>query len=358
MIPVPNEFPTAPFCGIVFVGEAPSDEELEKRRPLCGPTGRFYDKLLRMAGIDRASVGTFNVFQDKLPDNEVTNWCKPARFTSQWAKDGLEPYASGRFPPIGKAGYLEPGKFEHLDRLFADLDKLKPNVVVPMGDTALWALTGMTDISLFRGTISRARTGYKIVPTFHPAFLFHSYDKLVFIVKDFEKAARQAESPEVKLPKREVVIPTRVAEIGEFYQDELKGRVIGADIETMPAYKAITCISFAGNNELAMTVPFVNLDKKSRSYWGSPALEVAALKSTIGILRSPEEKLFQNGSYDVQWIFEKWKTIVRNYTRDTRLLHHALYPELEKSLAFLGSNYCDVPPWKTYSASRAEKRDE
>jgi hypothetical protein len=38
---------------------------------------------------------------------------------------------------------------------------------------------------------------------------------------------------------------------------------------------------------------------------------------------------------------------VRNYDDDTMLMHHALQPESNKGLGFLGSVYTDRSSWKT-----------
>ena len=54
----------------------------------------------------------------------------------------------------------------------------------------------------------------------------------------------------------------------------------------------------------------------------------------------------QNFSYDMQYF---WRTVgitCPKFFGDTMLLHHALQPELEKGLGFLGSIYTNEPSWK------------
>ncbi len=48
----------------------------------------------------------------------------------------------------------------------------------------------------------------------------------------------------------------------------------------------------------------------------------------------------------VTYLWQRYGIPVRNYTDDTMLMHHALQPESEKGLGFLGSVYCDEPAWK------------
>ena len=51
---------------------------------------------------------------------------------------------------------------------------------------------------------------------------------------------------------------------------------------------------------------------------------------------------------------------MNNFVDDTMLLHHALQPESEKSLAFLGSLYTDESAWKLMRqrGKTTIKRDE
>jgi DNA polymerase I-like protein with 3'-5' exonuclease and polymerase domains len=63
------------------------------------------------------------------------------------------------------------------------------------------------------------------------------------------------------------------------------------------------------------------------------------------LLESPVTKVFQNGLYDLQYIYQMGIR-PRNCTEDTMLMHHALYPEMKKGLEFLGSVYTNEASWK------------
>lgn len=67
--------------------------------------------------------------------------------------------------------------------------------------------------------------------------------------------------------------------------------------------------------------------------------------------------IFQNGGYDVQWLYEVLGCKVYGWTDDTRLLHHAIYPELQKGLEFMTSLYCDTLS-NHKLLSRGEKKEE
>jgi len=115
----------------------------------------------------------------------------------------------------------------------------------------------------------------------------------------------------------------------------------------------MTCIGFAPDKDNAMVVPFLTND--SESYW-SAAEEKSVLKEIASFLSSPAKKVLQNAQYDVFWL---WKVygIPTYHVEDTMLCHHALQPELPKSLGFLGSTYCNLPEWKSMGRAAAKEND-
>jgi DNA polymerase I-like protein with 3'-5' exonuclease and polymerase domains len=58
-------------------------------------------------------------------------------------------------------------------------------------------------------------------------------------------------------------------------------------------------------------------------------------------------KLFQNGLYDIAFLWRAQGIAVRGAAEDTMLLSHALQPESLKGLGYLGSIYTDHGPWKS-----------
>jgi uracil-DNA glycosylase len=179
-IRVPAEFTADVPARIAFLGEAPSVEELEKGKPLVGPAGRIFNAMLRTAGLRREDYWIGNVFDQKLPDNDVGTVCRTKKEAEE---QGWPP-----FPGMGNTGVLHPDWRHHLDRLGGELAAIRPNIIVPMGSTALWALTQHTDISTFRGNVSSASwiaNGTKILPTFHPAHVMRLWKFFPIVVGDF-----------------------------------------------------------------------------------------------------------------------------------------------------------------------------
>jgi uncharacterized protein YodC (DUF2158 family) len=80
------------------------------------------------------------------------------------------------------------------------------------------------------------------------------------------------------------------------------------------------------------------------SYW-QYLEELRAWKVVRRVVSGPSKLLFQNGVYDSQY-FLRYGISVQGFTEDTLVLHHSLYPELQKGLGFQGSIYLDEPAWK------------
>ena len=95
------------------------------------------------------------------------------------------------------------------------------------------------------------------------------------------------------------------------------------------------------------------------NYWATPSREISAWKQVKRLLEAEVPKLFQNGMYDLQYI---WRMGIRprQCLHDSMLLHHSILPEMQKGLGFLGSVYTSEPAWKLMRRSRAdtEKADE
>ncbi len=71
--------------------------------------------------------------------------------------------------------YFDPRVVGGLKELHNEIQSTKPNVIVPVGNLSLWALTRNTGITKWRSSLLRGNPGYgvpetiKIIPTIHPA---------------------------------------------------------------------------------------------------------------------------------------------------------------------------------------------
>ncbi len=328
------------MTAISIVGEAWGEQEERARAPFVGAAGYELTRMLEEAGIRRADCHLTNVFNLRPDRNDIENICGPKAD----ALPGLPAIKNGKYIPRKYAG--------ELSRLYDEVSAVRPNVVLALGNTATWALLHNTGISKIRGTITEsvALKGVKVLPTYHPAAVLRDWSLRPVTVIDLAKAKRESEFPDIRRPKTWVYIEPSLSDMEGFYAQHLRSaEYISFDIET--SGDQITCIGFAPSTEIALVVPFVdnrNLDESSRgSYWRSSTDEAAAWGFVRRVLSLPCPKFGQNTLYDIHFLWRNYGIPVTNYADDTMLLHHALQPESNKGLGFLGSVYTDRSSWKT-----------
>jgi DNA polymerase I-like protein with 3'-5' exonuclease and polymerase domains len=105
-------------------------------------------------------------------------------------------------------------------------------------------------------------------------------------------------------------------------------------------------IGFAPRTDLAIVIPFYDMRKEGYVHWSTPEEEREAWRWVKRYCLSPSAKVLQNGLYDLHFLWRRYGITVRNPRHDTMLLHHALQPESEKGLGFLGSVYTNEASWK------------
>lgn len=332
---------------IVIVGEAWGAEEEKARAPFIGASGHELTKMLDEAGIRRADCYLTNVFNFRPKDNDLENIC-----TSK--ADG-----EASLGPLKAGKYLEKRWVPELHRLMSELRGIRPNIVIALGGTACWALLGGTGISKIRGTVSGSNVihNQKVLPIYHPAAILRDWSLRAVTVLDLAKAKRESEFPEIRRPERTVYIEPDLDDMEWFFITHLlSAQMIAIDIETRG--NQITCIGFAPSAGISMTVPFVDERKPSNSYWSTIEAESRAWTWVRKACALPAKKLFQNGLFDMNFMWKGYGIWINNPADDSMLAHHALQPESEKGLGFLGSVYSNESSWKLLNRkSTTIKRD-
>lgn len=285
-----------------------------------------------------------NVFQKHPPGNKIEAFC------------GGKASALPGYPVLQKSKYVLAELKHEIERLADELVSVDPNLVVALGNTALWALCGRTGISKLRGTTcysTHAASGYKVLPTYHPAAVIRQWELRPVTVIDLAKAKREAEYPDIRRPKRDIWIAPTIEDLYEFKRLYISD-FLSVDIENPGG--PIQEIGFAPNPALALVVPIL---KGGKPYWSVQDFP-RALRFCKDLLEERViKKVFQNGLYDLAVILRQWGFKVRGFDEDTMLAHHALQPESLKSLGFLGSVYTDEGSWKQMrKAATTLKRDD
>lgn len=362
---------------IMFVGEAFGESEDQQKLPLVGYSGKEFWRILGDAWPDiapkehqfvrqcmsgdtlwakvrhdwmvEASILFTNVFAERPPNNNLEFWC------TNKADAGKDyPY-----PPIKQGKYIKADYFHHLLRLQKEIEIVKPNVIVCLGNIASWAILRNTGISSIRGAVagSTMPPGYKVIPTFHPAAVMRQWAWRVVVIADLVKVRRESSFADIRRPTRRLLVHPTLDEIKEWMDRHQHCPILSVDIETKGGQ--ITCIGFSPSPKESMTVSFWDKTKEGQNFWPTLDEELFAWQLVEEILQWPCAKLFQNGLFDLQYLM-RIGLRPRNCLHDTMLLHHSIFPELNKGLGFLGSIYTDEPAWKLMRGKQAEeiKRDE
>lgn len=363
---------------IFLLGEAFGENEQKIQRGFVGSSGiqllRMLDEaeVIKLTFQDRTYIARYykeydpwlidavwqlhpelhrsNVFQQHPPGNKLEFFCGPKA-------EGIAGYG-----PLLKSKYVRK-EFQHeLDRLGNEILSLDPNLVVCLGNSALWALTGHTGITKYRGTTiisTHTVSEYKLLCTYHPSAVLRQWENRPTTIIDLACINREKDFGHVQRPHCEIWIEPEIEDISRFIETYIRGcSLLSVDIETSGTQ--ITIIGFAPRSDLAIVIPFFDPRKASRSYWPTPELERECWKLVRSVLEDQSiPKLFQNGLYDIAFI---WRTIgIRTLgaTHDTMLLSHAQQPEALKGLAYLGSLHTDHGPWKIErKGTNTIKRDE
>lgn len=324
---------------IALVGEAWGEKEEEAGLPFVGTSGWILDQMLAQAGIARGECLVTNCFNLRpKPSNDIKNLCGPI---------------VGRIPDKPA---LMPGKYiraeyaPELERLYNEIRRADPNVIVALGATAAWALLHSTGIRAIRGATTitcdpvsvHLGRQFKLVPTYHPAAVAREWSLRPIVIADLQKAQRQSDTPEFRRPSRKIWLRPTLMDLANYERDFIvPADSLAADIETKQ--DQITCIGFAPSPSTAIVIPFF-LENGS-NYWATQDEELAAwayVRHWLAIKPS----VFQNGLYDINFLWSRYGIPVPAAMEDTMLLHHAMQPELEKGLGFLGSIYSEESSWK------------
>jgi DNA polymerase len=155
----------------MFVGEQPGDQEDLAGHAFVGPAGKLFDQALAEAGIDRARA-------------YVTNAVKHFKF---------EPRGKRRLHKAPNAGEITACKWW----LEQELDLVRPKLVIALGASALFSLTGVCSGLLeMRGSRVASQRAGEIFVTVHPSSILRSGDErqaaYAAFVQDLRKAAHFA----------------------------------------------------------------------------------------------------------------------------------------------------------------------
>lgn len=310
---------------IMIVTEGPSMAETAARKFLVGQDHKELDRLLMEAGINKANCWITAVSKYHIPDGP---------------RGSKIPYAS-------RAKQADIDLQVQAEELQQEINGIKPNCIIALGKTALWALSGRTEIGNYRGSILFGM-GRKFIPTYNPYHLnwqaynpeFIGYWNRQIILFDLKRALAQSQFPEVKRPLRNLEICASSYQLAQFRDKYAHKTRMSVDIEANGTCVPV-CIGLSLDKSHGITVPLWNCDGISTI----PDSDMIQIWIILAQMLWNKEIVGQNFNYDRDKI-RRLGFIIRKLVSDTMFKAQAINPELSKGLAFNTSIYTEEPFYK------------
>lgn len=317
---------------ILIVGDHYSEDDVEAGRPFSGAAGSILRGLLAQAGVESEAVFKTVVFPFRPAGGKVES------LTTKVRTDGIPGYNY-----LFKGNYVRATEAPHLARLWNQIETRQPNILVALGSTALWALTGRTGIDRWRGSpMPSIRGDFKVIATWPPSSIIRQWDLRPIAFMDLCKVKKESETRRLSRPGRVITLEPSLADIADFYERHIvPAPFISLDVETKS--NQITEVGIATSPRRAIVIPFWG--RATPNYWETLEAELEAWAWVLRIL-AEKPTIGQNLQYDMQYFYRKYGIPTPRFIGDTMLAAHTLQPEMKKGLGFLGSIYTDEPSWK------------
>jgi len=323
-VAVPGDGPID-TCKICIIGEAAGTNEMKLRKPFVGASGQELSRLLHQAGLTRSEIYLTNVIKEQPKNNDISLFVRLDAHHQVITNSKTNAYLY----------YLQE-----------ELSQCSANVFVPMGNTALWAMTEKVGILKHRGSIleSTLLAGRKVVPTIHPRAVLPPtgvYLWRYLIQNDLQRAKEESTSADLSLPEMEMRVAPNYSTTIETLEHILHSvEIVDVDIET---YRdQVACIGFAINAQLAICIPFID---QQGNYW-LPEQEAEIWRLIARILENPHiVKRGQNILFDAFFLLHRHQIKTHN-VEDTMIAQGILYPDMPKGLDFITSIYTRIPYYK------------
>lgn len=322
---------------VMIVGEFPGINELNKPFPFSDSAGDELGRMLKDAGIRMGECFmTYASFERPLAGDIGAFIALKKKDVSQ---HHVQVYHHMVMPVMAQS----------LQRLAREIELCQPNVIIALGNTALWALTGEWGIKSWRGSIMQCALALpgldyqpKVIPTYPPGWLFSQYQLRVVAVHDLRQAKRHAQTRELNRVQRDFIVrPTF-----EQATAALKGFILAldagpfklsVDLETRSGH--IACVGFAWSKFAAICIPLM-CKENPEGYWTEDE-ELALLCLMMQVFQHENLTIVgQNFLYDSQYI-HRWWLLFAPAHRDTMLAQHVCFSSMQKGLDYLSSMYCE-----------------
>lgn len=287
---------------ILFVGQAPGEQEDRRGKAFVGPAGIVLNELLRTYGLSDFPIRITNAVRCYPPGD--------AKPTAQQIK------ACRRY-------------------LRRELDYYRPELVVTLGAVALYAMVGKSKLGDYLNELHDV-DGQKLIATYHPAALLHDSRAKAVLENGFDLIRRyfQGERLEKEGADYELIDDRRAL---RRWMDQHSGP-FAFDYETThlrPLHGDLRCVAISARNGEKIDNVVLNLEEK------------AGREACVSFLRSDTRKIVHNAVFEVLWSQHKLGQAVWGLTGDTMLREYLLNELGDHSLEGMATGPYGLPKWDT-----------
>lgn len=319
---------------LVVITEAPTWDDSEKGKLHTGGEGKAIHSMLRDAGISPSDCWFTTVSKEFVPP-QPRDFPKPFTLRAKEVNVDVDKYIA---------------------ELAVEIKSIKPNCILALGSSVLWATTGKGKLQSNRGSIFKT-LGTKLVSTYHPGGLtntvrpeFAGYYNKQIIKFDFARAWAESRFSEYNPPSRNLQVCRNSEQLSAFLIRNSAKKKMASDIESIACIPG--CIGLAFDRFSGLTVPLWNHSNIS----DIPSSDLAQIWYILAKVLFEKEIIGQNFKYDEDKI-RRLGFRIRKLCSDTMLKAFAINPELPKSLAFNTSIYTKEPFYKDEGMYEGSRED-
>jgi len=309
---------------VAIVGEGPGESEVAKGRPFIGGSGKLLFSTLKTIGLDRTNVYTTNVVKRQISLSRVGNERNAVK------RDELEKWT------------------EMLHWELARLPNLK--TILIMGGHALAAFLGEgSKVTQWRGSVIQNaklpgnRLGTLVI-TINPAYAMRELRlEPVFQLDIRNKLGSVLNGTFTPYRIDTIINPSYKRARAAIRELRIARRPTTCDVETID--KEIACIGFANDPHASFCLNWRDHRRNRFTVQEEADLwyDIQELCDSHRLHGVP--LIGQNAQYDTYTCrLRNWLCV--NFSDDTLLQHHTLYPQLPHNLGFLTSQYTTHPFYK------------
>jgi uracil-DNA glycosylase family 4 len=291
---------------IVFIGEAPGDQEDKRGVPFIGKSGQIIRTEIEKVGLRKVRITNLVRCRppaNRQPTNDEIKACRP---------------------------YLD-----------AELEAIKPQYVVTLGNVSSKAVLRKSKITQDHGQLVVGKHPFVGMPMFHPAYILRDPSKLPALQRDLERLAR-----EMRGERRKEEIEWRFltkSNFSQFVKEFLEAERFSFDTETTGLFmhdpKGRVRTLQIGMDHRVWIIRLYQAD--------SPMPKHETQYNFLHWLEQASRGKWccaQNGKFDNEWLMAQYG--IRFYVDfDVGLAHHLLDENTPHGLKEMSRTYLDAPDY-------------